>query len=278
MRPVHNPGRLQGKVAFVSGAARGMGRNHAIRLATEGADILAVDICADDPGSIGMSQLGTKQDLEVTVAEIQARGRAVFAEHVDVRDREGLKQAIKQGTDELGRLDIVVANAGICTFQPWDEVTPELWQETIDTNLTGVWNVSQLCIPYLISAGTGSLILISSVSGMRGLPFLAPYVASKHGIDGIMRTLATELAYRNIRVNTVNPAGVMTKMSTCPGADRLEDMLEANPKLHATLEHALPVADMAMDDISNVVAFLASDEARYVTGLEMKVDAGSTLL
>ena len=178
-------GRVEGKVAFITGAARGQGRSHAVRLAQEGADIIAVDICGPIP-NIGYPH-ATPEDLEQTVKEVEALDRRIIATQTDVRDRDGMKRAIDEGVAQLGHLDIVVANAGICILEPWDKVTPETWQETIDINLTGVWNTIQLTAPHLVTAGGGSIILTSSAAGLKGMPFISPYVAAKHGVVGLMR-------------------------------------------------------------------------------------------
>ena len=181
-------GRVAGKVAFITGAARGQGRSHAIRLAEEGADIIAVDIC-EDYATVGYG-MATEADLADTVKAVEALDRRIFARKADVRDLQALKAALDAGVAELGKLDIVSANAGICTVQAWDDVTPAVWQDTIDTNLTGVWNTLAVSIPHLLANGGGSIIATSSTAGIKGLPFLGPYTAAKHGVVGICRSLA----------------------------------------------------------------------------------------
>jgi NAD(P)-dependent dehydrogenase (short-subunit alcohol dehydrogenase family) len=176
---------------------------------------------------------------------------------------------------ELGRLDIVCANAGIYTAQPWDQVTPQVWQDTIDTNLTGVWNTMIVAIPHLIAAGGGSIIVTSSTAGLKGMPFLAPYVATKHAVVGICRSLANELACHHIRVNTVHPAGVDTPMVA--GLETIEPFVSQRPELGAIFTNALPADVLDPRDVSNAVLWLASDEARYVTGAALPVDAGNTI-
>jgi SDR family mycofactocin-dependent oxidoreductase len=267
-------GRVQGKVALVTGAARGQGRSHAVRLAEEGADIIAVDVCAPVDGV--EYEPATPDDLAQTVKEVEATGRRILASTVDVRDRAALKAAIDGGVAELGRLDIVVANAGICIARPWDEVTPEIWRDTIDVNLTGVWNTVQQSAQHVIDAGGGSIIMISSAAGLKGLPFLSPYVASKHALVGLMRAYAQELAEYSVRVNSIHPAGVDTPMGNGGGMSGVGDWLAAHPKLGGILVNAMPVDIMQPSDITNAVLFLASDEGRYVTGLTMTVDAGNT--
>lgn len=266
-------GRVAGKVAFITGAARGQGRSHAIRLAEEGADIIAVDICRDY-GTVPYA-MATEADLAETVKAVEALDRRIVATQADVRDAGALKAAVDDGVAQLGRLDIVSANAGICTVQSWDEVTPAVWQDTLDTNLTGVWNTMVVSVPHLIAAGGGSIICTSSTAGIKGLPYLAPYVAAKHGVVGIARTMANELAIHKIRVNTVHPTGVDTPMGN--GLGGLEPLINRDPSLGPIYMNTLPVETVDPRDISNAVLFLASDEARYVTGLEFTVDAGNTI-
>ena len=266
-------GRVAGKVAFITGAARGQGRSHAIRLAEEGADVIAVDIC-HDYGTVPYA-MATEADLAQTVKAVEALDRRIVATQADVRDAAALKAAVDDGVAQLGRLDIVSANAGICTVQPWDEVSPAVWQDTLDTNLTGVWNTMAVSVPHLIAAGGGSIICTSSTAGIKGLPYLAPYVAAKHGVVGIARTMANELASHKIRVNTVHPTGVDTPMGT--GLGGLESLISRDPNLGPIYMNTLPVETVDPRDISNAVLFLASDEARYVTGLEFTVDAGNTI-
>jgi SDR family mycofactocin-dependent oxidoreductase len=266
-------GRVAGKVAFITGAARGQGRSHAIRLAEEGADIIAVDICRDyDTVEYA---LATAADLAETVKAVEALDRRIVAAQADVRDPAALKAALDDGVAQLGHLDIVSANAGICTVQTWDEVTPAVWQDTIDTNLTGCWNTMVVSAPHLIAAGGGSIICTSSGAGLKGVPFLAPYVASKFGVTGVAKTMANELAKHKIRVNTVHPGGVHTPMSH--GLTNLAGLIAGDPHLGAMFGNALQVDMVEARDISNAVLFLASDEARYVTGLEFTVDAGGTI-
>lgn len=266
-------GRVEGKVAFVTGAGRGQGRSHAIRLAEEGADIIAVDIL-EDYATVGYG-MATRADLDETVTAVEALDRRIVATKADVRDLDAVRAAVDDGVAELGRLDVVVANAGICTVQTWDEVTPEVWRDTLDTNLTGVWNSMVVAVPHVIAAGGGSIIATSSTAGIKGLPFLAPYVAAKHGVVGVCRSLANELARHNIRVNTVHPTGVATPMES--GLGGLDSLIERDPNLGPMFMNTYPVELLDPRDISNAVLFLASDESRYVTGLEFTVDAGNTI-
>jgi NAD(P)-dependent dehydrogenase (short-subunit alcohol dehydrogenase family) len=185
-----------------------------------------------------------------------------------------LREVLDTAVAELGHLDVVVANAGICTIQPWDEVTPAIWNDVIGTNLTGVWHTCAASIPHLIDVGGGSIVLISSVAGLKGQPFLLPYSAAKHGVVGIMHELANELAAHRIRVNTVHPTGVNTPMVAGFGSNA--GRVLSDPTLSPLFMNSLPVDLVEPEDISNAVLFLASDEARYVTGLTMTVDAGAT--
>jgi SDR family mycofactocin-dependent oxidoreductase len=263
-------GRVAGKVAFITGAGHGQGRSHAIRLAEEGADIVAIDICHDY--ETVPYRMSTPDELAETVAAVEALDRRIVATQADVRDAAAVKAAVDEGVTQLGRLDIVCANAGICTVQAWDEVTPQLWQDTLDTNLTGVWNTIVACVPHLIAAGGGSIICTSSTAGLKGLPFFGPYVAAKHGVVGIAKSMANELAAHSIRVNTLHPTGVQSPMGDGLGA--LDGLLERQPDLQPVFMNTLPVPSVQALDVSNAVLFLASDEARYITGLELTVDAG----
>jgi SDR family mycofactocin-dependent oxidoreductase len=265
-------GRVAGKTALVTGAARGQGRSHAVRLAAEGADILAVDICA--PVDHLDYATATPDDLATTARLVEEAGARVVTRTVDVRDGRALAGAVADGVAELGRLDIAVANAGVCSVQRWDEVTPEVWDTVIGVNLTGVWNTCAAVIPHLLDAGGGSIILISSVAGLKGQPFFTPYSASKHGLVGIMRSLANELAGRHVRVNSLHPTGVDTPMLEAMGG--LTERIEASPDVGPLFLNSLPVHLVRTEDVSNAVLFLASDEARYVTGMTMTVDAGAT--
>ena len=265
-------GKLDGKVAFITGAARGQGRSHALRLASEGADVIAIDICAD-LGTVGYA-LATDDDLAETVNLVEKTGQRIVATTVDVRDLDGVTKAVDDGVAQLGRLDVVVANAGICTIQPWNEVTPAVWNDVIGINLTGVWNTCFASTPHLIEAGGGSMILTSSTAGLKGLPFLLPYAAAKHGVVGIMHVLANELASHHIRVNSIHPTGVNTPMAI--GLAAMNPLIEANPIVGPIFMNSLPVETVEPEDISNAVLFLASDEAKYVTGLTMTIDAGAT--
>ena len=272
--------RLDGKVAFITGAARGQGRSHAIRLAQEGADIIAIDVCEDIAGTPYAG--ATEADLAETVRLVEALDRRIVASKADVRDFGQLKQAVDDGVAQLGRLDIVSANAGVLTtMSPTDELSEEAWSDMIDINLSGVWRTVKAAIPHIRAGGRGgSITLTSSVAGMIGYPNIAHYVSAKHGVVGLMRTLALELAPDNIRVNSIHPTQVDTDMIQNDGTYRL-----FRPDLeHPTREdfegaamgvNALPIAWVESVDISNALLFLASDEARYITGVPLPVDAGA---
>jgi (+)-trans-carveol dehydrogenase len=271
------PGRVAGKVAFITGAARGQGRSHAIRLAQEGADIIAVDVCED----VATVPYGgaTEADLAETVKQVEALDRRIIATKADVRDFGQLKAAVDDGVAQLGKLDIVSANAGIFSHAPTAELTEEQWQTMIDINLTGVWRTCKAAIPHLIANDSGAIVITSSVAGLKGGPNFAHYVSAKHGVIGLMRTLALELAPHHIRVNTINPTNVATDMILNDDLYRLFNPgapTRAGFEQVADTMNALPVPWVEPVDISNALLFLASDEGRYVTGITFPVDAGMT--
>ena len=270
-RDTRESGRVFGKRVLVTGAARGMGRSHAVRLAEEGADVILIDICESLPEI--EYPLATVEDLEETARLVREHDRFAITRVVDVRDAAALSAAVDDGVAELGGLDAAVANAGVLTVGTWDTTTSEQWRTVVDVNLIGSWNTCAAAIPHLVDSG-GSLVIISSSAGLKGTPLHIPYTASKHGVVGLSRALANELAAQNIRVNTVHPTGVETGMR----AESLQSLLEeARPDLIPIFLNALPVMMAEASDISNAVLFLVSDESRSVTGLEFKVDAGVTL-
>ncbi len=274
--------RVAGKVAFITGAARGQGRSHAVRLAEEGADIIAVD-AVEDIATVPYP-MATSGDLEETVRQVEALGRRIVASTADVRDFEALKTALDEGVTQLGKVDIVVANAGILSFGSAAELSEETWAEMLDINLSGVWRTVKAAIPRMIDQGTGgSVVLTASVAGLRSYAGVGHYVAAKHGVVGLMKTLAQELAEHHIRVNTVNPTQVDTPMVQnqdmydlfSPDVDHptKEDFAEASG---ATILYPVPWVESI--DVSNAVLFLASDEARYITGVALPVDGGALLM
>ncbi|WP_436692046.1 mycofactocin-coupled SDR family oxidoreductase [Geodermatophilus sp. CPCC 205506] len=274
-------GRVEGKAALVTGAAQGQGRSHAVRLAEEGADIIAVDLCAAIP-SVPYPQ-GTEDGLRETVEAVEALGRKAFGARADVRDYDQLKQAVDDGVASLGRLDIVSANAGILNFGELETLTDAYWQDLMDVNLTGVWHTAKAAIPHLRSAGGGSIVLTSSTAGFIGMPGIGHYVAAKHGVVGLAKTLALELGRDRIRVNTVNPTNVETDMLMNPAvfARFAPDLPEEERTLEKLMPrfkaaHALDLGWIDPIDVSNAVLWLASDEARYVTGVSLTIDAGHT--
>jgi SDR family mycofactocin-dependent oxidoreductase len=263
-------GRLEGKVALVSGAARGQGRSHAVRLAQEGADVVAFDVCRQ-LDSVPYP-LAAPEDLAETVKLVEDLDRRIVAREADVRDAAAVQAVVDEGVREFGRLDVVCANAGIVSFaeNSWT-MTDEQWDETLAVNLTGVWKTVRAAVPAMIEAGNGGcIVLTSSTAGMKGMAGIGHYVSAKHGMVGLMRTLAVELAPHSIRVNTVHPTGVDTPMVV---NDHTSQFLEADGG-QTTMMNLLPVGMVEAVDVSNAVVWLASDEARYVTGVSLPVDAG----
>lgn len=268
-----NTMRLEGKVAFITGAARGQGRAAAVRLARDGADIIGIDVCTSAETTLYPG--ATPDDLAETARLVEAEGRRAVTVVSDVRDFEGLSAAVAQGVGELGRLDVVVANAGICTAAMSWEVSLEQWKETVDINLTGVFHTMKATIPVLLEQGQGgSVVITSSTAGLRGAPFLSHYAATKHGVVGLARSIANEVGMHDIRVNTVHPHGVETDM-TVP---ELYTLIEKFPETLAPIFMSnLPYRKSEPDDIANAIAFLASDEARHVTGVALPVDLGTLI-
>ena len=276
-------GRLAGKVAFITGAARGQGRSHAVRLAQEGADIIAVDLCEDI--DTAPYALATPDDLAETVRLVEATDRRIVATRADVRDFDALTQAVDAGVAELGRLDIVLGNAGIAQYAPMTELTPHQWTTMIDVNLTGVFFTVKAALPHLLAHGDGgSIVLTSSAAGLRGIENCAHYCAAKHGLVGMMKGLALELGRHRIRVNTVHPTTVNTDMVQnaatydlfLPGKAARPGDEQAEAQFARIAQHlnVLPEPWAEPADVSAAIAFLCSDEARLVTGVTFPVDAG----
>jgi (+)-trans-carveol dehydrogenase len=274
-------GKLAGQVAFVTGAARGQGRSHAVRLAAEGADIIAIDACTQlETVPYG---LASEADLAETARQIEALDRRVIARKVDVRDLEGLIAAVDEGVAELGRLDIIIANAGISSYSAAADLSEQQWMEMIDVNLNGVWRTYRAGIQHIRAGGRGGAIIItSSVAGMRGIPNTSHYAAAKHGVVGLMRVLALEHGRERIRVNTIHPTNVNT------------DMIQNEPTIELFLPHkkdptpeeyqkvarslnVLPIPWVEPSTISDMVVFLASPEGQYITGAMIPIDAGMSM-
>ena len=275
-------GRVEGKVAFITGAARGQGRSHAVRLAQEGADIIAIDVCRPISSSSEIPP-STADDLAETADLVKAQNRRIVTAEVDVRDYHALAAAVDSGVEQLGRLDIIVANAGIGNGgNTLDKTSEDDWKDMIDVNLTGVWHTAKAGVPHILSGGRGgSIVLTSSVGGLKAYPHTGHYIAAKHGVVGLMRTFAVELGAQNIRVNSVHPTNVNTPMFMNEGTMKLfrPDLQNPGPddmKVVAQLMHVLPVGWVEPVDISNAVLFLASDEASFVTAAALMVDGGAT--
>ncbi|MGH2967487.1 MAG: mycofactocin-coupled SDR family oxidoreductase [Solirubrobacteraceae bacterium] len=271
-------GRLDGKVALITGAARGQGRSHAVGLAREGADIIAVDLCAQI--DTVMYPMATPEDLEETTRLVEEEDRRIFARVADVRDQAALGAVVRDGVAELGGLDIVLANAGIWAVhldEPTDTaVRQKIWQDTISTNLTGAWNTIEVAAPIMIDAGRGGAIVITaSTQGLKGAAnndiSLTAYTASKHGVVGLMRASAIDLAPHSIRVNSVHPTGVVTPMID---NEVVPAYAEKHKRFAEITANLLPVPALDPEDITNAVLYLVTDTGRYVTGVALPVDAG----
>lgn len=271
-------GKLDGRVAFISGAGRGQGRSHAIKLAKEGANIIAFDVCAQVAG-VGYA-LSTPADLEDTVRQVEEAGGKIIARTADVRDLDALKAVVAEGVELFGRLDIILANAGVVTYGDVHTMDPDQWDEMIDINLTGVWKTVRAAVGYMIEAGNGgSIVLTSSTAGMYAYDSIGHYVTAKHGVVGLTKALAKELGRHKIRVNSVHPSNVNTPMLDNPGTRKMFRPDLDDPQLEDVVDsfasvHLLDVPWLEPEDISNLVLFLVSDDSRYVTGAQYVADAG----
>lgn len=274
-------GKLEGKVAFITGAARGQGRSHALTLAREGADVIAVDICRDVetvpyPGA-------TTDDLAETVRQVEALDRRIIASEADIRDLAALQKAADDGVAELGRLDIVLSNAGISTPADTLNMDEATWQTMIDVNLTGQWKTIKATVPHIEAGGRGGAVVItSSLAAIYSNENTAHYSAAKAGLVMFMKVLAKELAPKNIRVNTVHPTTVSTDMVLNEPTYKLfrpdlENPTRADFEEAALQLNKLPVAMVEPVDISNAILYLVSDDGRYVTGTQQVIDAGGQL-
>ncbi len=270
-------GSLDGKVAFITGVARGQGRSHAVRLAADGADIIGIDICADIPSN--GYPMASRDELDETIALVEAQGGKMLGSIADVRDFHAVKAALDAGVEHFGRLDIVCANAGIASMA-FRELTIEedleQWTDVLNVNLVGAFHTAKAAIPHLLAGGRGgSIVFTSSTAGLKGFGGSQGgglgYAASKHGIVGLMRTLANALAPNSIRVNTVHPTAVNTMMAVNPA---MTSFLENYPDGGPHLQNPMPVSLLEPEDISAAIAYLVSDDAKYVTGVTFPVDAG----
>ena len=270
--------RLKDKVAVITGAARGQGRAHAVRLAGEGADIIAVDLAGKLP-SCAPYPSSTPEDLAETARLVEATGRRVLTDAVDTRDLDGMRKAVDDGVAAFGRLDVIVANAGISAPAAWNAITPEAFRDVMDVNVTGTWNTVMAGAQHIIDGGRGgSIILIGSAAGIKLQPFMIHYTASKHAVTGMARAFAAELGKHSIRVNSVHPGPVVTPMGSEEMVAAVSKAAEAdgNQILMNMLTPFLPSWVAKPEDIADAVCWLASEESRLVTAQEISVDQGST--
>ncbi len=266
-------GALQGRVAFITGAARGQGRAHAVRLAREGADIIALDICAPVSDGIGYPA-ATPEDLAETVRAVEAEGRKVLAREVDIRDDAAVRQLVSDGVEQFGRLDILIANAGVLSWGRIWELSDEQWDTVIDVNLTGTFRTLRAAIPAMIEAGNGgSIVVVSSSAGLKATPGNGHYAASKHGLVALTNTLAIELSEFGIRVNSIHPYSVDTPMIE---PELMAEIFGKHPHyIHSFGPMLLqPNGFMGSEEVSDVVAFLAGDGSGTLTGAQIPVDKG----
>ncbi|WP_067901714.1 mycofactocin-coupled SDR family oxidoreductase [Nocardia vaccinii] len=271
-------GRVEGKVAFITGAARGQGRSHAVALAKEGANIIAVDVCA--PVGTAPYAMATREELAETERLVKDSGGEIVARVADVRDLDALTEAVNEGVHVFGRLDIILANAGIVSQGLTAEMSVDKWQEMIDINLTGVWKTVRAGVGHIINAGNGGTILLTSSSaGLKSLDNIGHYVAAKHGVTGLAKALANELGKYNIRVNSLHPSNVRTPMLINPGNFKMFRPDLEDPQLEDAIEaygtiHLLDVPWVEPEDVSSAVLYLVSDEGRFITGAQFTIDAG----
>jgi len=273
-------GRVASKVAFITGAARGLGRAFAIRLAEEGADIIAMDLCADLGSTV--YSMGSSAELDGTVRAVEALGRRAVAVTGDVRDFDAMQAGVDAGVAELGRLDLVCANAGLVSYGGVLDLTPNQWSELVDVHVTGSWNTVRAAAPHLIAGGGGSVVFTSSTAGFHAEAGIAHYVTAKHGLVGLMRSFAVELAPHKIRSNSVHPTMTNTQMIQNPATRQImrlsADETDADVDNRAKSRNLLGVPWIESLDVANAVLYLHSDEARYITGVALPVDAGALLV
>jgi (+)-trans-carveol dehydrogenase len=265
-------GMLDGKVGFITGAGHGQGRSHAVRMAKEGADLVLCDICADIAEVL--SPQATYDELVETARMVEELDRRVSFGVADVRDRAALTAIVDEGVAKLGRLDVVSANAGIWKPTPFLEIEDDEYRAIVDVCLTGVWNTCKAVVPHMVKQGTGgSIVITSSAAGLRGQVPWAHYTAAKHAVVGLAKSLSNELAKYSIRVNTVHPTGVDTFMGQ--GGD-LETLMMNEPLFIMSASNMMAIDVLQPEDISNAVVFLMSGQAKWITGVQLPVDAGNT--
>ncbi|WP_068178611.1 mycofactocin-coupled SDR family oxidoreductase [Mycobacterium sp. UM_CSW] len=266
---------MTGKVVFITGAARGQGRAHAVRLSADGADTILVDIAGPLPPSVPYDS-AIPEELAESADLVAANGRRAVTAIVDTRDYDALCAAVDKGVAQLGRLDVIVANAGICCPAAWDQASPSDFQDTVNINLVGTWNTVMAGAKHIIAGGRGgSIILIGSVAGLKVEPFMVAYTASKHGVTGLARSFAVELGRYDIRVNSLHPGSVATPMGSGRMIEAMQQAAESYPHpQYGFSKQLLPNAVTMPDDVANAVAWLASDESRFVTAAAISVDVG----
>lgn len=271
-------GRVEGKVAFITGAARGQGRSHALKLASEGANIIATDICA--PVATAPYAMGSREDLDETVRLVEEAGGKILARVADVRDLDALTAVVDEGVHQFGRLDIILGNAGIVSQAPIWELEADVWEEMIDINLTGVWKTVRAGVNQMIKAGNGgAIVLTSSSAGLKSMNNIGHYVAAKHGVTGLAKNLANELAPFGIRANSIHPTNCNTAMLVNEGNFRMFRPDLENPQLEDCLDayasiHLLNSPWVEPEEVSNAILYLVSDEGRAITGAQFTMDLG----
>lgn len=270
--------RLEGKVAIITGGGRGQGRTHAERLANEGADIVITDICEPIP-QVAPYDTATEDDLDETVRLVEKTGRRCTGIKADARNAAQMQAVVDQTIAEFGRIDVLSVNHGVAINLPWDQQTDEIWDTVIETNLSAPWRVARCVIPHMIAQQSGSIIFTASTAAVTPYPSLSAYSAAKTGILGLMRSLATELGRYHIRVNAVLPGNTGTPMLH---SQSVLDMFNGGPggtldgmRFPSEATMLLPIPWLEPEDISAAVAFLASEDARYITGIALPVDAGT---